>query len=243
MSDYLNSLVGRALRLEPVVQPRPTSLFEPVASGPFNEAAPAEVFESHSTRDNSWPSRETSNEVSEIPVEKRERVSAHQEPDTVVQSRLIPATLAPAPKMPPSLFSLTDPENTGAVRDQEPSAVFADQNEVSSTSESTPLLIRPAVRVVPPASDHEQNQPPLRTSPVGPVLAPAASPSPFAPARNLNPQVSAPADAPETVVITIGRVDVRAVFPQPQAVPRSDRTQPKALSLDEYLKQRNEGRR
>jgi hypothetical protein len=61
--------------------------------------------------------------------------------------------------------------------------------------------------------------------------------------RNLNTQANDVAEAPETVVVTIGRVDVRAIFPAPQPVPRANRPQSQALSLDEYLKQRSEGRR
>lgn len=49
-------------------------------------------------------------------------------------------------------------------------------------------------------------------------------------------------ETPQTISVTIGRVDVRAVFPQPQA-PRVRRAHPAPMSLDEYLKQRSEGRK
>jgi hypothetical protein len=49
-------------------------------------------------------------------------------------------------------------------------------------------------------------------------------------------------DPPPTINITIGRVDVRAVFTQPQAQPPR-RAHPAPMSLDEYLKQQSEGRK
>jgi hypothetical protein len=49
-------------------------------------------------------------------------------------------------------------------------------------------------------------------------------------------------EAPPTISVTIGRVDVRAVFPQPQAQ-RPRRAHPAPMSLDEYLKQQSEGRK
>jgi len=55
----------------------------------------------------------------------------------------------------------------------------------------------------------------------------------------IEPQIVAP-DSPRSVKITIGRVDVRAIMPPAQSTVIVAR-QPamKALSLDEYLKQRN----
>jgi hypothetical protein len=49
-------------------------------------------------------------------------------------------------------------------------------------------------------------------------------------------------EPPPTISVTIGRVDVRAVFPQPQAQ-RPRRAHPAPMSLDQYLKQQNEGRK
>jgi hypothetical protein len=47
-------------------------------------------------------------------------------------------------------------------------------------------------------------------------------------------------EAAPTISVTIGRVDVRAVYPQPQAPP-ARRVQPAPMSLDEYFKKRREG--
>lgn len=58
-------------------------------------------------------------------------------------------------------------------------------------------------------------------------------------AQSLN--IEAPAqEAPSSIRITIGRVDVRAIMPQPQpAAPARQSTASRSLSLDEYLKKRN----
>ncbi len=61
------------------------------------------------------------------------------------------------------------------------------------------------------------------------------------PNQNVTTAFPAPGVEP-TISITIGRVDVRAVFPQPETQ-RTRRVAPAPMSLDEYLKQRNEGRK
>ena len=241
MSNYLNSLVGRALRLGPVVQPRPTSLFEPVVAGPSTEPSFSEVAETTRSRQQfPDPSLRVTPEPSDLPIQKRENIARSEVTNTSIQPRQTPATVVPAPELPPSLFSLHAMENLPAARDKEPLPRVVDDDR---TSESTPLLIKPEVRVVPTTTDHEQSEPSLRTPSTAAIPAQVAPPSRFSQSRSLNAQPSAPGDAVETVVVTIGRVDVRAIFPAPQAARRATRTQPQPLSLDEYLKQRNEGRR
>ena len=46
-----------------------------------------------------------------------------------------------------------------------------------------------------------------------------------------------------SISVTIGRVDVRAVFPQPQEQKRARPSRPAPMSLDEYVKQQNKGRK
>jgi hypothetical protein len=49
-------------------------------------------------------------------------------------------------------------------------------------------------------------------------------------------------EPPQTISVTIGRVDVRAVFPQQPAQPPRRERPARPMSLDEYLKQQSEGR-
>ncbi len=56
------------------------------------------------------------------------------------------------------------------------------------------------------------------------------------------PAASARPSAAPTIQVTIGRIEVRATPPAP-ATPRKAPPKPAAMSLEDYLKQRNEGRR
>ncbi len=68
------------------------------------------------------------------------------------------------------------------------------------------------------------------------VQLPSSSPSP-----QWRPAVTQP---PPTVLVTIGRVEVRAVTPPPIVQQRpAERRVSARLSLEDYLRQRNEGRR
>ena len=229
MSDYLNTLVARTLRLGPVVQPRLASFFEPVSPGPATQPAP-DVFETHSR-----PSQPVA-ERSELTREKKEpnvESSVTNEPARVVlPSQQMRATVLPPPLMPPSVLPSN---NTREVLNEELPRLSADTKANETHSTPTPSRIKPDVRIVSTATDRGQIQP---RSP-----AYAAPPSPLSSARNAGIQASTSEEAPETVVVTIGRVDVRAIFPTPAAAPRPHRVQQQAMSLDEYLKQRSEGRR
>ena len=236
MSDYLNTLVARTLRLGPVVQPRLASLFEPVSPGPANQPAP-EFFETRSL-----PSQPVA-ELSDLPGEKKEANTnsgvTNERTNVVLQSQPMRATVLPAPVMPPSPFSINDTADTRKVRNEEsaPPAARTDSTSTKTDSNPTPSRIKPEVRIVSTATDREQIQP-LNSMP-----AYAAPPSPLSSARNAGIHAATPEEAPETVVVTIGRVDVRAIFPTPPPAPRSNGVQQKTMSLDDYLKQRSEGRR
>ena len=241
MSDYLNTLVARTLRLGPVVQPRLASLFEPVSAGPANEQG-SEVSETRSA-----PLR-VSGELPDLPIretrtESRASNEALNEPGGVVFQSL-PVRLLPTPAMPPSLVAVNDTESIREVRSQQLSPRSADTDSITTPSETlnnptpSPSRIKPEVRVIASTNDREQIPPSLAAQP--PAFAP---PAPLSRSRKVNAPASTPADASESVVITIGRVDVRAVFAPPPAAPRSNRVQQKTMSLDEYLKQRSEGRR
>ena len=241
MSDYLDTLVARTLRLGTVVQPRLASLFEPVPAGPANEQGP-EVFENRAPEETM---RRPAAELSELPIEKNalntESSATNKRAGVVIQSQPMRPTFLTAPVMPPSPFSINDTGHIREVRDEESAPLPAGTETITTSTEThsnpTPSRIKPEVRIVSTATDRRQNQPLLS------MPANAAPPSPLLSARQTGTEVSIPAEAPEAVAVTIGRVDVRAVFPSSPAAPRSNRVQQQAMSLDEYLKQRSEGRR
>ncbi|HEX3281514.1 MAG TPA: hypothetical protein VHR36_09815, partial [Pyrinomonadaceae bacterium] len=113
MSDYLNSLVARTLRLAPVVQPRPTSLFEPVASGPFPETG-FEAAETRTTQEVVQPAQRAVAELPDMPVQRQEHVPMNEPPHAVLPSQTMPAPLLP---MPPSPFRVDAIENSREVRE------------------------------------------------------------------------------------------------------------------------------
>jgi hypothetical protein len=75
-------------------------------------------------------------------------------------------------------------------------------------------------------------------------LIPAPRSFALRPQRHFQPQAADAAEPPEVVRITIGRIDVRAEFPPPPPARAASREpENRGLSLDDYLKQRAEGRR
>jgi len=247
MSDYLNSLVSRTLHLAPVVQPRPVSFFEPVSAGPVDEA-PFAVSENVVTQRLATPGPPRTHEPFAVPVQSQEIVFENAPPHTVREAQVLPPALLPTQVPQASTFAAGEWERTREVRDQELSSRLVETDSITSATETrrhqpSPSLIKPEVRIVSSASDREPVQPSLTAPPLANVPAYAARPDAFSQSSKLKAQAGDAADAPETVVVTIGRVDVRAIFAPPQAAPRAARTQPQPLSLDEYLKQRSEGRR
>lgn len=239
MSDYLNSLVTRTLRLGPVVQPRPASLFEPVAAAPVNEAAFA-VSETRAAPDSPSPEQLTF-QPAKAPSHQNE-VGAASEPSQAIHQHPIVRAL-PTQPLRPALFSMSEKESTRTVGGENlppPAAESEATTPAPQTRRDSPV-IKPEVRIFSPETDRDPVQPSLTT----PSLAPVSSARPEPASRNLNtvPQTPLSAETPDTVIVTIGRVDVRAIFPPAQTAPRAARTQPQAMSLDEYLKQRSEGRR
>ena len=237
MSDYLNSLVSRTLRLGPVVQPRLPSLFEPVAAGSASEPA-TEVSETSAPQETAPPPATLTYTPVQVNIEAQ---PLNESAAAVVEFRSMPVPLVPGPTMPPPVLSLSNPEDTRkAVRDESTESTPASENR----SDPAPPRLKPAVHIRSSSKDREQIQPSLTTPPPPAILTYPAPPAPLSPGRRVNTQAAVEAEAPEPVVITIGRVDVRAVFPsQPQPAPRSNRASSQAMSLDDYLKQRSEGRR
>lgn len=120
----------------------------------------------------------------------------------------------------------------------------------------SPLPVRPVVvptierdqtgetRAVRDASQQREADAAL-TRPAPPATPPVLLPSPRPPLPVVRSQSvlvrEAPPPAP-TIQVTIGRIEVRATSPSP-ATPKKAPSKPVAMSLEDYLKQRNEGRR
>ena len=246
MSNFLDNLVARTMNLAPVVQPRPTSRFEPVSSTGANVA-------------------EESVEV-QAPVRAEPPVTARAEPTVVerervervehVESQRVINTIRNTQAQTHEVREVRVPV-VEKIREREIERLSVLEPRIHTEKTDSVLQIREN-RIIEPAREFEQNpsNPRLIKPEPAPVKkeAPVPTPQPtvprpitrIEPAPPVKPQrfevqpVFQP-EPTETINVTIGRVDVRAVF-SAQA-PKTPVRTASTSSLDDYLKQRSEGRR
>ena len=259
MSDYLNNLVARALNLTSVVQPRLTSLFEPsVGGGVAHSFKSKTARESLTAREQSHQSSPASVEPAPAPLSRlrtpisiergerevspkpRSRIESfelneeHKEAESNEQSPPGAAALVQAPLLSWPMAPPSGPPASNVVIGSLTQSSLVQQNAQTGSAQSQPSAI--SVRLEPAPAQ------PLRPSTPA-IIVRQPNTSPIMPTRRVMKQTAEAVKSPQTISVTIGRIDVRAVFPQPPA-PRGSRAEkPAAMSLDEYLKQRSEGRR
>jgi hypothetical protein len=132
----------------------------------------------------------------------------------------LPARVVTTDEPPPIMRRATDlgPASATPARSSEQDAATRVLVPATTTREpgSEPTLPAPAIR-------------PVRTAPVTPAEAPSP---PSAAAPTAAPTVAAP-----TIRVSIGRLEIRAVLPAPQARPSArSRSAPASLGLAEFLK-------
>jgi hypothetical protein len=230
MADFLSRLAERTLGSAEVVRPRIAPLFAAGVGPPLEESPERSVTDVEPQRQ--WPTplvepvlidgpRRAASETSSaapggVPDERAE---ASNEKATEEPGRVLSVRVSPRPAAAPSDVVMPPREAVAAraVRQVDPPLLLPRRHTLPDRSASTG-----APRVsAPPAA-------------FGTSEVPSAEGPP--------PGVRAPLLAP-TVRVTVGRVEVRAVF----AAPETPRPAPEAprpsLNLDEYLKQRREGTR
>jgi len=232
MSDYLNNLVAKSLNLTAVIQPRLASLFEPpsVVGGPVSghssanlETAPGEQ-RSGETLAEQFPTQLVPNPAQMI-VTHTPPPSPHR--NTPV---LVPRTAGYENDAPPS-------RNTG---EQESQSILV-QNIRRIVDEQSALLAVPRSQNL----RHPESVPIQARQSLTPVrvITPRHGTPRIESAAPASPEATATQGQTPTIRITIGRVDVRAIMPASPA-PRPTPTRPgPALSLADYLKQRERGSR
>jgi hypothetical protein len=255
MADYLTNLAARALGLGPRVVPRPTSVFDPQPSVDIALAqdAHSSVESEQTTQVNAAPPRRTDLSVSESDaIAETQELERHTKPiSTEDPPKPARAVAGPKPErtVVSSLALTPEPTRTAArapVSLDEPLVAarvvsIEEKREILSTvrktlvQEKTILLHETVVQEKPSGTAH----PPTR---VARQANPTPNPLLVVPSGKAAPSFAQPAhQAPVTVEVTIGRIEVRAINPPPlQQRPPGARRQP-ALPLDEYLKQRNRG--
>lgn len=242
MSDYLNNIVARSLSVAEVVQPRVPHLFEQAVVAPPVEMEPVSTGESAAEKRVELSVEQSS--YSQTPTEQLNPMvatplSERFQPESPAQTVLPPTPFLPEPATPVL-------EVRQSAKPQAPNAPASRTKSVSARAQATQQQ-RPANQN---ANNDTDTVVPSR---VGPPPIESSAPVPKSEAvthRTISPTV--PAALPQVnraepqlppIRINIGRVDVRAIMPAaPPVVHSSPRPKP-ALSLESYLKQREEGKR
>ena len=236
MSDFLSNLAVRSLGPAPardVLQPRLPSLFEapagtepvaaPAAGGPAQDRAGNAMPGSPAQR-GSLPAAEEPERLLP-PVQPERTILERFEREASLSTQPAMEQLQPAPQAPdrPVSQPLLPTPGPGL----QASASLPPEHASRSLPEDRARPVLPALLE-------------LRGKPeAAPVLAPLPVPVALrAPGSLPEP----PAQGQPSVHIHIGRIEVRAVTPPPAATPRPA-SKPPRLTLDDYLHQRNGGKR
>jgi hypothetical protein len=245
MSDYFNNLLARTLSLAPVVRPRLASLFEPssyVAADFIKAPPPAKKTHEDETR--TQPVLDLSRPFGNSDGFKPETSQRNDERSMFASE--IPISV-PARATTPEAYRLSDLTHqiTEPVIRLKSIRTAADEAAVSESSTQFQKEVPSVGGVLGTEPLSAARRDPLETPAVRAVvtrvndsLIQVNQVSAFA-STNASSALPAP-EAEPTISITIGRVDVRAVFPQPQTQ-RPRPVHPGPMSLDEYLARRNEG--
>jgi hypothetical protein len=285
MSDYLNNLVARTLKLTPVVQPRLTSLFEPRAARmrsaaatlhgsaePVAPIAAASPLSKTAGGDaggdpNAWRTSQpwsspirlahsagefgTKRFSGELQVDENEHAQevGNGSPALALRQSPSTATLGNAGRLATAIDSsqrpaqlLAHPANLRTVQARVIEKAATVSTESGHPASSTEVLTPH------PGGASSSNLRPLEAiefaakAAVAPVSEAPSIPEPLAfVSPNQKLPYSANGDEAPTISVTIGRVEVRAIFaPPPLQRPGRPARLP-AMSLDEYHKQRGGG--
>ena len=241
MSDYLNNLVARSLSVADVVQPRVPHLFEQSAAA---TPVPAEPYSANESVAETMVTTEAPKASYETPV-----AQLNPEVATPLLEQFRPAPITQA-TVPPPAPAIAEPVTEMPTRNIEP----AQESSMSPVPPRVPVTqqqrtlthhtTKVAEAAVTPTIGPSHRNPSVtvrRSERVTPNHKPHVPISPAAPLVNSQHNHAEPQLPP--IKINIGRVDVRAIMPAaPPSVPGSPRPKP-ALSLESYLKQREEGKR
>jgi hypothetical protein len=244
MSDFLSRLAGRALGVAPIVKPviEPAfAAFPSTASHGHSIAAPDVDPGPAAATAATPPRRERGPDDTPAPIEESAQQDVRRRDEGFERLQ---------PRSPRGEETASPTVATDATTARHELLVDDTSRVIASTGTFDNIPLRPASptgeRVAsPPAQDgviaRNTLPEPGEKASYGLIAAPRS----FAqrPQRRGRPQ-AATAEAPQVVRITIGRIDVRAEAPSPPPARAATRkSESRGLSLDDYLKQRAEGRR
>src|SRR5262245_40598764 len=261
MSNYLNNIVARSLNAVEVIQPRLPLLFEPVApdiptlpvtrridTGSGDEAELTEKVPSQRPTALSLAAGQIAPTVSQTravtAVERVDQSRSRDDGPTKILNSLPPQMDSAAGKQPTKANEEVDVvttkrRNDSVIENRRHERVsITDEHHGPGFSATTGISTRrpsqPSRQVKLGTQFTDPSLPQARTTSEGSGFSSLSLRS-----NDLSPQRS----EPPTIKITIGRIDVRALLPATtQASPPPVRPKP-GLSLSDYLKQREEGKR
>jgi hypothetical protein len=227
MSDFLTRLAGRAMATAPVAQPLIPAKFAsaPEPSG-FNEVTEFGREPVAKQREATVSGTALDNQPRQIET----RVTARRTPEPGIfavpagdrgETKRVEIPQAPPSESHPPQIAKPNPKPlTKADWKTETQIVLSDSIPRREPSHSAPEPSKMVTASRSVLDTHSTSNPPLRRAPQAAQKAPAP-----------------------IVRVTIGRVDVRAEFPAAPAPHPKGRPAAQSLSLDDYLKLRNEGKR
>jgi hypothetical protein len=243
MSDYLNNIVARSMGIADVVQPRVPQLFEQAVtqtdpalqtetlSGP--SAGAREISKTSASR---MAQVESALSLSRFAPAKppSEAMPLRAENPALFSAQPIPA-FAPIETSLPSTTAEPRGIKVDATAIAEPAVPLGGPHGALQQTETAPSVTS-AGQPSPTIVSMSAVELPATTSPAN---RQTGVPHPISSSlANNHAEQSAPA-----IKITIGRVDVRAIMPSVATPARTPSRPGPALSLESYLKQREEGKR
>ena len=226
MNDYLHNLAARTLRTVPLIEPRLASVFEPSSQFDLTAAAAEETasspkvqFEAAVMNDTGQARPESFN--SEIKAQPAPREADQIRQNTVSPLRVSDKALNAADAAPQPVQAESRLPEPSLFRSAErlTAEIESAESSVKENAQAAAIQIRPSVA---PLAAGRQADEMMNVEP----------------ATSQTEKESAP-----VIRISIGRVEVRAVMPTAPA-PRPAPTRPRpGLSLDDYLKEREGGKR
>jgi hypothetical protein len=227
MSDFLTHVVARGLGTGDVIRPRVPSLYEPYGRA-GGVLTPRLDFTSRETREASQCDRGLEPEAMTLP---NEPVIAHSElraPSAATRQREgnQPHDPADATEFTPVRQATAKPNRRRGMTETSRQSESLESGALNPRLHSAPRQEKDAVAQVSPAA-----------SAVRPPKWPSVKP----PNNPLTLPSQSAAEPP--IQVTIGRIEVRAVFPDPPTRRVSTSQAKPSVSLDDYLNRRHRGQR
>ena len=242
MTNFLNNLVARTLSLAPVVQPRLQSRFEPLSA--MTPPAPEQSVEVETAPEAPLTTTKIVEPAPKpIVVAPQQHTDFHQVINTIRNTHVESHEIVQLPIVE-KVREQTHTETRIHTEKNTDSRLEIRENQIlervpaPAAPQENPL--NPRLDVVEPAPVAKEAPVPI-SQPIVPRVVTRVEPAPVAPAPRFEIHPPPPIEPSETINVTIGRVDVRAVFSS--QAPKAPARQTTVKSLDDYLRQRSGGRR